>query len=113
MILRPRREEGLAALPGWEEVGMGIALWNHGDLEGEKYKGGRGDTERGDVKLLSVSNGVKVRSLLNTSLSWTVNSLRFRIRVEGKQWNSHLNSDQKTLLRYIKPSQTSVFLFLS
>lgn len=44
---------------------MGTALWNHGDLEGEKYKG-----ERGDVKLLSVSNGVKVRSLLNTSLSF-------------------------------------------
>ncbi|KAL2296496.1 hypothetical protein Nmel_015815 [Mimus melanotis] len=38
---------------------MGTALWSHGDLEGEKYKGGRGDTERGDVKLLSMSNGVK------------------------------------------------------
>lgn len=49
---------------------MGTALCNHGDLEGEKYKGGRGATERGDVKLLSVSNGVKVRSLLNTSLSF-------------------------------------------
>lgn len=70
MTLRPQHEEGLAALPGQEGAGMGTTLWNHGDLEGEKYKRGRGDTERGDVKLLSVSNGVKARSLLNTSLSF-------------------------------------------
>lgn len=76
VILWPGCEEGLAALPGQEGAGMGMgvglgtALWSHRDLEGEKYKGGRGDTERGDVKLLSMSNGVKVRSLLNTSLSF-------------------------------------------
>lgn len=73
VILCPGCEEGLAALPGagmGMGVGLGAALWSHRDLEGEKYKGRRGDTERGDVKLLSMSNGVKVRSLLNTSLSF-------------------------------------------